>query len=95
MAKGYWIAHVTVTDPERYLSYQQIAPEAFAKFGARFLARGGEAVTLEGSAFQRHVIIEFDNKAQALACYHSPEYQTARAHRSAACEAHITIVDGL
>ena len=54
MAKGYWIALVTVTDPERYSGYQQHAPAAFAEYGARFLARGGAAVTLEGDDWQRH-----------------------------------------
>lgn len=95
MPKGYWIAFVTVTDPDRYAGYQQLAPLAFAKFGARFLARGGSFETLEGPAFERHVVIEFDSKAQALACYNSPEYQAAREKRNAACIASIAIVEGL
>ncbi|CAM3897098.1 DUF1330 domain-containing protein [Phaeobacter inhibens] len=95
MAKGYWIAFVTVTDPDRYAGYQQQAPAAFANYGARFLARGDAAETLEGTAYQRHVLIEFDSKATALACYHSPEYQAARTHRQAACTAQIAIVEGL
>lgn len=95
MSKGYWIAFVTVTDPDAYAGYQEHAPAAFAKFGARFLVRGGAAETLEGDAWQRHIVIEFDSKEQALACYHSPEYQTARAHRSAACTANIAIVEGM
>lgn len=95
MPKGYWIAFVTVTDPARYAGYQEEAPAAFAKYNARFLARGGEAETLEGDRFERHVVIEFDSKAQALACYQSPEYQAARAHRDAACEANIVVVEGL
>ncbi len=95
MAKGYWIAFVTVTDPDRYAGYQNHAPAAFARYGARFLARGGDAETLEGAPFQRHVVIEFASKAQALACYNSPEYQSARSHRQAACHANIAIVEGL
>jgi len=95
MAKGYWIAFVTVTDPDRYEGYQRHAPAAFAKYNARFLARGGEAETLEGPCFERHVIIEFESKDQARACYNSPEYQQARSHREAACTANIVIVEGL
>ncbi len=95
MPKGYWIAFVTVTDPERYAGYQAHAPAAFAKYNARFLARGGPAETMEGQSFQRHVVIEFESKAQALTCYQSEEYQAARAHRDAACEANIVIVEGL
>lgn len=60
MPKGYRIAFVTVTDAARYAGYQEHAPVSFTKFNARFLARGGDAETLEGQAFQRHVVIEFD-----------------------------------
>lgn len=95
MPKGYWIAFVTVTDPDAYVGYQQLAPAAFAKYGARFLARSGAAETLEGDEWQRHVVIEFESKAQALACYNSPEYQEARGHRAMACSANIAIVEGL
>jgi uncharacterized protein (DUF1330 family) len=35
MAKGYWIAHVTVSDPDQYKHYADAAPEAFAKYKAR------------------------------------------------------------
>ena len=95
MPKGYWIAFVTVTDPDAYLGYQEHAPAAFAKFGAKFLVRGGAADTLEGKEWQRHVVIEFESKEQALACYNSPEYQAARAHRATACTANIAIVEGM
>ena len=94
MAKAYWIAHVTVTDPEAYAGYQAVAPVAFGQYGARFLARGGAAETLEGGSWQRHVVIEFDSLQQARDCYNSPEYQKARARRAGACEASITIVEG-
>ncbi len=92
---GYWIAHVTITDPERYRGYQDAAPAAFSRYGARFLARGGAAEILEGAAHERHVLIEFPDYATALACYRSDEYQNARANRKNACEATIVIVEGV
>lgn len=95
MAKGYWIAFVTVTDPVRYAGYQELAPAAFAAHGARFLVRGGDASSLEGAPYERHVVIEFESKARALECYNSPAYQAARAKRDAACTATIAIVEGL
>lgn len=94
MPKAYWIANVTVTDPDAYQGYQALAPAAFARFGARFLARG-EAETLEGRDWQRRVIIEFDSMDQARACYASPEYQAARQKRAGACEADIALIEGL
>lgn len=92
---AYWIAHVTITDPDRYRGYQTLAPDAFAAYGARFLARGGGFSVLEGEVFDRHVVIEFPDIAAARACYASPEYTAARAVRDGACAAMVVLVDGL
>ncbi|NUU68336.1 DUF1330 domain-containing protein [Enterobacteriaceae bacterium BIT-l23] len=92
---AYWIAHVTVHDPEQYRHYMDLAPEAFQAFNARFLARGGEASTLEGQHFVKHVLIEFDDYQSALACYQSDAYQRAKAQRAGVAEAQIVIVEGL
>ena len=93
--KAYWIAHVTVTDPAAYTGYQALAPAAFAAHGARFLARGGAHQVMEGPVLERHVVIEFPSLAAARACYHSPEYQAAKARRDGAAMAHVVIVEGL
>jgi uncharacterized protein (DUF1330 family) len=92
---AYWIAHVTVTDPDTYKQYQERAAAVFAKFGAVFLARGGASEVVEGPDLQRHVIIQFPSLAVAKACYHSPDYQAARQFRTNAAIAHITFVDGI
>ncbi len=94
MAKGYWIAHVTVTDPEAYKAYVAANAEAFAKYDARFLVRGGQYAAVEGMTRQRHVVIEFPSYEAALACYRSPEYAEALRLRTAAGEADILIVEG-
>lgn len=93
--KAYWIAHVTVTDPEAYKAYQALAPAAFAAHGGVFLARGGTGETCEGPDLARHVVIEFPSLAAARACYASPEYTAARAARAGAAEVHLTLVEGL
>lgn len=94
--KAYWIAHVDVSDPQQYTEYTARAPQAFARYGARFLARGGRALALEGGATpQRSVVIEFDSFEQALACYRSAEYQEACRHRQGVAQAQVVIVEGL
>lgn len=95
MTKAYWIAHVRITDPGAYASYQALAPQAFTEHGARFLARATDAQTLEGDSWERHVVIEFPSREAALACYNSPPYRAARKARKGACRASITIVDAL
>lgn len=93
--KAYWIAHVTVTNPDAYTGYQALAPAAFAAHGARFLARGGAHEVMEGPSLERHVVIEFPNLQAAKACYASAEYQAAKARRDGAATAHVVIVEGL
>jgi len=95
MPKAYWIARVTVTDPDRYKLYADAAPIAFKKYGATALARGGRYNQLEGEGRPRNVVIEFPSFENAVACYNSPEYQSARANRVNAGEAEIVIVEGV
>jgi len=94
-AKGYWIGHVTVTDPERYPEYQAANAEALQKYGARFIVRGGQYEAVEGEARDRHVIIEFASYQQALDCYHSPEYRAAKKLREKFGVSQIVIVEGV
>lgn len=95
MPKGYWIAHVHVTDPEEYRKYVEAAREAFEAHGARFLARGGRQEEVEGAmGRERHVVIEFPSLEAALDCYNSPEYQAARRFRSEAGIATVVLVEG-
>ncbi len=94
-AKGYWIGHVTITDPARYPEYQAANAESFQTYGARFLVRGGQCKTVEGQVRERHVVIEFDTYQKALDCYHSPEYQAAADLRKEFGEADIVIVEGV
>ena len=94
MAKGYWVAHVTVTDPDNYPKYVAANATAFEKYGARFRVRGGRFEAPEGAARERHVVIEFDSYEQALACYHSPEYAEAARLREAYADSDLVIVEG-
>lgn len=94
MAKGYWLVHITVTDAENYPRYLAADKIAFDKYGARFLVRGGRHEAPEGQARERHVVIEFDSYAQALACYHSQEYQAAARLRQASAQSELVIVEG-
>ena len=94
MPKGYWIAHVDVRDPEAYQKYVKANAAAFAKYGARFLVRGGKHHVAAGGARARHVVIEFRDYETAIACHESPEYQEAAKLRDAASLADLVIVEG-
>lgn len=94
MPKGYWIAHVTVKDPEGYKAYVAANAEPISRFGGRFVVRGGKYETRKGLERQRHVVIEFDSFEKAKACYDSPEYQAAAKIRDAHADVDIVIVEG-
>ncbi|MEL7159068.1 MAG: DUF1330 domain-containing protein [Actinomycetota bacterium] len=72
---GLWIAHVDVTDEEMYGRYLPGATAAIAAHGGTFVARGGRYEQLEGTDHARNVVVRFDTYEDAVACYHSEEYQ--------------------
>lgn len=94
MPKAYWIGHVTVDDPAAYEAYRAANAAAFAKYGGRFLVRGGAQEAVEGALRPRTVVIEFPDMETARACYHSAEYQAALRLRQPCSLADLAIVAG-
>ena len=94
MAKGYWIARIDVHNMDGYKEYIAQNGAVFAKFGAKFLVRGGQFENPEGSSRSRNVVLEFKDYETALACYNSPEYQAAIKLRTPHSVGDIVIVEG-
>jgi uncharacterized protein (DUF1330 family) len=94
MAKGYWIARIDVSDGEAYKAYVAANAEAFRKYGAKFLVRGGQFAAPEGTPRARNVVIEFPDYASALACYRSPEYAKAHKLRAGVSTGDLLIIEG-
>jgi uncharacterized protein (DUF1330 family) len=94
MPKGYWVISGEVADPEGYKAYVAENANAFAKHGARFLARGGKSEVVEGRGHSRTVVIEFKDFDPALTCYRSPEYAKAKELREGRADLNIAIVEG-
>ncbi|MGE0441178.1 MAG: DUF1330 domain-containing protein [Gemmatimonadales bacterium] len=93
---AYLIARIEVTDPEQYREYMKLSPAAIAAAGGKFLARGGEKITLEGpEETRRVVIVEFPDLATATSFYDSEAYAAARAARDGAAEAQFVVVAGI
>jgi len=93
-AKGYWIARVDVHNAEGYKEYVAQNGAVFAKYGGKFLVRGGRHVAKEGSSRTRNVVIEFKDYETAIACYDSPEYVRLLALRSSHAESDLVIIEG-
>jgi uncharacterized protein (DUF1330 family) len=63
MAKGYWIPHIDVSDPEGYKAYMAATPPAHDKYRGRALVRGGAQEVVEGKSRSRNVLREFPDYA--------------------------------
>ena len=94
-AKAYIVVQAEVTNPQRYAEYAKLSPGIIAKYGGKFLARGGKTVTLEGPpAKNRVVVIEFPSLEKAEEFYRSPEYTEAKKLREGAATAQFIAVEG-
>jgi uncharacterized protein (DUF1330 family) len=72
------------------------AAEAIAKYGGRYLIRGGEVQTLEGSWNPKNIVVaEFPSPEQARAWYQSQEYARALEVRDRALRRNLIFVDGV
>jgi uncharacterized protein (DUF1330 family) len=93
---AYVIADVQVTDPAAYEPYRPLAAASIARFGGRFVVRGGKADLLEGAPQpERIVVIEFPDAATARRWYDSAEYQSALKIRQAASHGRLILVEGV
>ncbi len=92
---AYVIADVQVTDPAGYEPYRPLAAASIARFGGRFLVRGGKADLFEGTPEpERMVVIEFPDADTARRWYNSAEYQAALKIRKATSRGRVMLVEG-
>ena len=94
MPAGYWVAHVDVHDTESYKDYVASNGAAFAKFGGRFLVRGGPFENPVGASRSRNIVLQFPSYQAALDCWQSEEYQSARAKQKGGAEMDLIIIEG-
>jgi uncharacterized protein (DUF1330 family) len=94
--RGYVVAEVTVTDPAAYKQYAAAVSPIVAKFGGRYLVRGGLTVPREGEPpAERVVVIEFASLAAARSFEDSQEYQAAMQLRHKAARSRVFLVEGV
>jgi uncharacterized protein (DUF1330 family) len=92
---AYLIAEVDVTNPAAYEEYRKIVPATIAKYGGKYLVRGGKVDAKEGGwQPTRLVVLEFASMEQAKKWYHSPDYAPALAIRTKAARSKVVLVEG-
>lgn len=93
---GYVIAEVDVKDGALFEAYRKLVPETIARYGGRYLVRGGATETKEGGwSPKRLVVLEFPSVEQARRWYESPEYAPLLAMRLKAADSRAVIVEGV
>jgi uncharacterized protein (DUF1330 family) len=92
--KGYWIAHIDVTDAAGYGTYTAAIAVPFGKFAGRYLVRGGMCDVVEGKVRSRTVVVEFASYDVALACYRSSDYQAVKRLRAGHADVDLLVIEG-
>jgi uncharacterized protein (DUF1330 family) len=92
---AYMIADITIHNPEVFAEYRAQVPATIAKYGGRYLARGGAHEVLEGDwRPSRLIVLEFPSMAAAKAWYGSPEYAPLIKLRQRASTGPLVLVEG-
>lgn len=93
---AYLISTIEITDPAGYEEYKRLVPPALAKYGGRFVVRGGSIEHKEGDwRPKRIVVVEFESVDKARAFYDSPEYAPAKQIRLRTSTGSVLFVEGL
>jgi len=92
---AYLYGNITIQDMALYEKYRAEVPAIIAKYGGRYLVRGGAVAVVEGQFnAQRQVILEFPDMAALKAFYYSTEYAPLIAIRQKAATGSIVLIDG-
>lgn len=93
---AYVIAEVEVHDPAAYEEYRKLIGPTLAKFGGKFIVRGGKIDVLEGRWNpKRLVVLEFESAARGREWYDSEEYKIPKQIRMKASKGNLVLVDGV
>jgi len=90
---AYVVLMMTIKDAEVYKKYTDKTPLIVKKYGGKFLTRGEEVTTLEGTPYTgRMVLLEFPDKASVETCFNDPEYKEAVTFRHASSTMHSLLI---
>jgi len=93
---AYLYVNIDVTDAAGFEAYRKEVPATIARFGGRYLARGGPGTRLEGDMpVRRQVLLEFPDMAALEAWYGSDEYRPLLALRQASSTAELMAFEGV
>jgi uncharacterized protein (DUF1330 family) len=93
---AYVVVDVVVKDQARYDDYRKRVMATLEPYRGKFLVRGGQVETLEGTwKPQRFVLVEFPDAAAARAWWNSEAYAEPKAIRQSASHTEMILVEGV
>ena len=93
---GYYISELfEVSDQPTFQDYVKQVPATVAKYGGKYVVRGGKTQANEGEPPARIVVITFKTMADAQKWYGSPEYSAIKPVRQKSARSRTYIVEGL
>lgn len=92
---AYVLGEIEITSAEGYGEYTKQVPATIARYGGRFLVRGGASEALEGDWPKlRRVLLEFPSMEAARNWWSSPDYEKPKAMRQAASRGRLILMEG-
>src|SRR6266702_5243090 len=93
---AYVISEVEARDRSEMEAYRTLAAQTIARYGGRYLVRGGATEVVEGGPPPNTIIIvESPTMARLREWYASPEYAEALKLRRTALERRLLFVEGV
>ena len=94
--KIYVIGNLEITDAALFIVYSRRVRELVAECGGRFLVRGGDHHTIEGSlTVHRLIVIEFPSRDVYDRFYTSEAYQSIVPIRQESSRGSLVVVEGV
>jgi uncharacterized protein (DUF1330 family) len=93
---AYLIADVDIVDAGVFEEYRREVPATEARYGGRYLARGGSTEILEGEwEPHRLIIVEFPDMDSLKAWYNSAEYGRLKTIRERCANSRLIALEGV
>ncbi len=93
---AYLIVDIEVTEPGAFEEYRRLVPPLVAKYGGKYLARGGAFETMEGDwTPKRLTVLEFESAERAQQFYLSEDYAPVKQIRLKATSSNMGLVEGV
>lgn len=92
--KVYVISDIVVTDQEKYNEYMKLAPNTIARYGGKYLVRGGNILnSLDWNPKGRIIVLEFPSKDKLDQWQNSEEYKPVKEIRLEASSSKSIIIE--